>query len=127
MKFWEAVVQNKADSYLSIRERLFSDKKIEHLPVRALINGFGDEWDYDLKCIQLPIAPEVDGKEQTLESMMKYLTPEVVFDSITNQRKDNVVVLVQGLQLSMATPVWWMVEHCAHADEFVYVAVVKRA
>ena len=72
------------------------------------------------------MAPAPVGKPHTLESMFKLIAPGLVFDADSGERVSEVDVFVQGVSPPLTSPVAWLCENCAHPDDFLYIAAVKR-
>lgn len=128
-ELWNAVLKSDGAAHALLVARLdasfrgASDRS--RLPVRIIMNGFGDAVNYDRRVIQRPALPvDADGAPQTLGGVLRTVLPGVVFDGA--DLVPGVQVLIQGMCVPLLTPLAWLCNNCRHPDLFLYVCVTKR-
>ena len=136
-RLWDAVVSQQHDTYATLIAQLSPTPPAPcTLPLRLFLVGFlpdeavalaaeqaqGQHELADLHYLPVQRPVRVKGGETLLDVLSELFAGGVAGGSVL----EGVQALVQGVVVSLATPVEWLYKHCVHPDQFLYVVALKR-
>ncbi|KAL6068630.1 autophagy protein 5 [Balamuthia mandrillaris] len=139
---WEGLITNQYERFWKVNKTLFPKEgaaALKNLPIRVVRK--------ERPCLQEPISPFLpssssssssasgeEPQEQTLWDVLHQMLPELFPlsskpspSSSSPQEKEEEIklpkVIIQGILPPLNTPILWLVQHCSHPDNFLYIVV----
>jgi autophagy-related protein 5 len=125
---WHSLGASSRSEYAGLISRLdLQFGKPAVVPVRLLLNGFGEEFNYDLRLIQRPVSLlSIEGGPTTLGTTIQQILPGVALDD-QGAVRPGVTILIQGISPPLTCPIEWLGQHMRHPDLFLYICVRRRS
>jgi len=116
---WAGIVNLNFSQFWSINNKLQTEPlAMKYIPLRICIMG--------QPTIQEPVQDiEVEGHPRTLLSVLQELLPGL-FPVASGEGEvvtNNNLVLVQGIEPPLDTPISWLYQQFSHPDNFLYVVI----
>ncbi|RNA08579.1 autophagy 5 [Brachionus plicatilis] len=111
LQLWNGVKSDKFEQFWSMNKKLMEASEGEgfmSIPFRV--------YQLDKPFIQKLFQPfSESGKKRTLKDLLEFTFGETISSSK--------LILIQGIQPSMDTPIQWLSEHLSYPDNFLHICV----
>ncbi|ESO88917.1 hypothetical protein LOTGIDRAFT_203132 [Lottia gigantea] len=119
-QLWTGLQNDKFEQFWSVNKKLMEssgDDSFKYIPYRIYQN--------DRPYIQKLFKPvSDDGEVQTLRDLLKtFDNDELCFNPDISSEK---ILLIQGIQPPLETPILWLSEHFSYPDNFLHICIVDK-
>jgi len=117
-KLWFGFKDANFDQFWSVNRRLIErlyDEPFKYIPFRI----YDAELNYKTKLVS-PVSYDT-AEVTTLGLLLKQVLPEVTYNRIV---KNQLSILIHGLDVKLDVPVQWLSENLSYPDNFLHIALV---
>jgi len=123
---WDAAKQNSYASFEQVYNTLLSkeERSIPLIfPVRIWLRGFEDK---DLE--NRPLQPNFRTEGKNEDEVCKLTVLDLLGETVPGivEANERFQVKVQGVVLSLETPLLWLLYHTSSADLWIYLTVIRE-
>eukprot|EP00434_Breviolum_minutum_P006972 symbB.v1.2.006152.t1/scaffold360.1/size220131/6 len=125
---WNAILRSDLDTFSQVKEKLMCTSLSEckslavrlHLWVSTVSTGSAPSSNSSNCDVLLHKAPPLteDGKASTVRDFLGLVMPPLLKDG---ELTEGVDILLQGLQVPLETPLFWLALHASYLDHFLHL------
>ncbi|CAL1139719.1 unnamed protein product [Cladocopium goreaui] len=121
MTLWNAILKSDLDTFSQVKEKLMCTNLVECKSVAVRLHLWSADSTHGSNCdVLLHRAPPLDedGTANTVQDFLNLAMPPLLKDG---QLAEGVEILLQGLQVPLDTPLYWLSLHASYLDHFVHL------